>query len=174
MTVGQWFGIKFRATKGFVVSSVIIIVLFALAGRLMFSLPWGTALLAGVMLTVLYWLSDLAHQLGHAWVASRIGYPMSLLQLHWFLIASAYPIDEPPLPAGIHIRRALGGFPVSFFLALLGMALLLFFRLETRLVYYLLLAFSLINFLIFGLGSILPLGFTDGSTLIIWLPRRGE
>jgi len=29
-----------------------------------------------------------------------------------------------------------------------------------------------LNLLVFGVGALLPLGFTDGSTLLTWLPRR--
>jgi hypothetical protein len=32
--------------------------------------------------------------------------------------------------------------------------------------------FALDNLLVFTLGAFLPLGFTDGSTLLYWLPRR--
>ncbi len=32
--------------------------------------------------------------------------------------------------------------------------------------------FALENGLVFTLGAFLPLGFTDGSTLLTWWPRR--
>jgi hypothetical protein len=42
------------------------------------------------------------------------------------------------------------------------------------LAFSLLVFFFLDNLLVFTIGSLLPLGFTDGSTLLAWWPRRGR
>ena len=123
---------------------------------------------------LLHWLSELLHQLGRAAVARRAGYPMREIRLLHLLIISRYPSDEPELPAELHIKRALGGPPVSILLGLLGVTAA-WFWLDSGGVWYLLaLFFGLENLLLLGLGAFVPLGFTDGSTLLIWWPKRGD
>jgi hypothetical protein len=41
-------------------------------------------------------------------------------------------------------------------------------------VWYVFVFFALDNLLFFTLGAFLPLGFTDGSTLLYWWPKRGK
>jgi hypothetical protein len=45
-----------------------------------------------------------------------------MIGLHYYSLysVSLYPPDEPPLPASIHARRALGGFWVNLLAGLLG------------------------------------------------------
>ena len=76
-----------------------------------FNIPIGSALLGGVIVVILHWFSEVVHQLGHAWAARRTGYPMVGVRFGklGILATALYPPDEPPLPAKIHIRRALGG-----------------------------------------------------------------
>lgn len=90
------------------------------------------------------------------------------------LAASRYPSDEPELPAEIHIRRALGGPIASLVVSLLsGFAALALQPVGGALLMVTMFWF-LDNVFVFFLGSLLPLGFTDGSTLLYWWPRRGE
>ena len=91
-----------------------------------------------------HWFAGLVHHLGHAWAARRTGFPMSGIHCRLFLCASRYPRHEPMLPANVHIRRALGGPLFSFLLAVV----------------------------VGALTALLPLGFTDGSTLLKWWPQR--
>jgi hypothetical protein len=134
----------------------------------------GTAVLAGFIATLLHWLAAFWHQIGHAWAARRTGYPMSGIMAVWVLEASLYPRDEPELPARIHIRRALGGPIASFFMALIGGTLAILTQRYGVVVWYLAIFFFLDNLLVFTLGALLPLGFTDGSTLLHYWPRRHE
>ncbi|HTP10251.1 MAG TPA: hypothetical protein VMP08_18485, partial [Anaerolineae bacterium] len=94
------------ALIGSLVLYVIVVVLMAI-----FNIPIGSALLGGLIVVVLHWFTDLVHQLGHAWAARRTGYPMIGIRFGTYgvLSTSLYPPDEPPLPARIHIRRAIGG-----------------------------------------------------------------
>ena len=92
----------------------------------------------------------------------------------WVLAASRYPRDEPELPAEIHIRRALGGPSFSFLLALVAGVIAYLLRTNGGLTWWLALFLFLDNLLIFTIGALLPLGFTDGSTLLYWWPKRGE
>jgi hypothetical protein len=85
---------------------------------------------------------------------------------------SQYPSDEPALPAAIHIQRALGGPSGSLFVSIVAALLALALRNSGELLWVLAVFFFLDNFLVFTLGSLLPLGFTDGSTLVQWWGKR--
>jgi hypothetical protein len=127
-----------------------------------------TAILFGLLCTLLHWLADLIHQLGHARAARRVGYPMTGVRA-WFIFSqSLYPPDEPPLPGNVHIRRALGG-PVASILtgSLAGVLVWLIYP-SQNFIEWALIVFFLDSWLVFGFGAFLPLGFTDGSTLLAW------
>jgi hypothetical protein len=59
-------------------------------------------------------------------------------------------------------------------LDLTSLALALFIGESGGLWYLPVLFFGLENLLLYGLGAFLPLGFTDGSTLLEWWPKRGQ
>lgn len=85
------------------------------------------------------------------------------------LATSRYPANEGELPAKIHIRRALGGPVASAILTILtGLLLLAQPGAAGGVGYWLTLLTFLGNLLVFTLGAFLPLGFTDGSTLLRW------
>src|SRR5690242_10193969 len=113
---------------------------------------------------LLHWLSDIVHHLGHAWAARRTGYPMVGVRLSGVLGSSIYPPDEPPLPAAVHIRRALGGPIASLLLTLVAAAIVLALRSSGGTVWWVALFFFLENLLVFTLQVFLPLGFNDGGT----------
>lgn len=166
-------GIQISGTPLALIGSALLWLLFGLLGRLVFQLAPGQSLLGGFLAMVLHWTSDVLHQLGHSFAAHRVGYPMREIRLLHLLAVSIYPRDEPDLPAEIHIRRALGGAPVSIGLAIIGVLAAALLRPQGGLFYLLAMFFFLENLLVFGLGAFLPLGFTDGSTLQEWWPRRG-
>jgi hypothetical protein len=127
----------------------------------------------GSLLAVgLHWLGELWHQKGHALAARRVGYPMDGVRLWTLLGASLYPRDEPTLPADIHIQRALGGPIASFVLILIALLLLLVVRPTGGVPLLLAQFFLLENIFVFFLGAFLPLGFTDGSTLLRYWGQR--
>ena len=126
------------------------------------------ALLIGLALAILHWVALFVHHFGH-WIAARsTGYPMIGVLLWWALATSLYPRDEPDLPASIHVRRAIGG-PIASFAFALGAGVLAWAMRANAEVSWVLAAFvALDSFIIFGIGSLVPLGFNDGSTLIRW------
>lgn len=144
----------------------------------------GAALLAGVFSSLIFFLSELLHQLGHAWAARRTGYPMTGIHFFLILAASIYPPNEPELSPRLHVRRALGGFWVNLLVGLLfvPMALALWPR-STEILPTLpsLLAWvaaftAVTNVLVLGLGALVPLplpggGATDGGTLMKYWGR---
>lgn len=156
-----------------VLSSLLFWAVLSLLAKFIFELDTATAFFAGLAALLLHWLSDVLHHLGHAFVARRLRYPMREIRMLHLLAVSLYPRDEPDLPAEVHIKRALGGPPVSVLLGLAGLLAALL-PAEGSVWHLLALFFALENLLLFGLGAFIPLGFTDGSTLLEWWPRRGK
>ncbi len=171
-TFATIFGTKLLISQPGIISSIgLWIVLSLLAGWLL-QLSASQAILAGFLAVLLHWFSEFSHHLGHAAAAQRTGYPIELIRMWYFLCLQKYPKDEPDLPAELHIRRALGGPAASLLLSLIGAVAVWALRPFGGLAYYLALFFALENFLVFFLGAFLPLGFTDGSTLLEWWPKR--
>jgi hypothetical protein len=172
LRLGSLFRLKFMARMSAVTGFLLLWLIFSLIGW--FALDWGvaTAVLTAFFAAILHFLGEFWHQLGHAWAAHRTGWPMSGVMFIWVLAASLYPRDEPELPARTHIRRALGGPAASLLLAIvMGMGVW-GIRPFTTPIDYLLLYIFLDNLLFFTLGAMLPLGFTDGSTLLRYWPER--
>lgn len=170
--IGRLAGLQLSAAPSAVMASVVLWLLLSSLAFWLLRLPLGTAVLGGLLGTWLHWFSEIMHHLGHAWAARRVGFPMAGLRL-WFLLGvSLYPRDEGDLPATIHIRRALGGPLLSLLLSILGASLALLLRASGGLAYWLALFFCLENLFVFSLGALLPLGFTDGNTLLEWWPKR--
>jgi hypothetical protein len=87
------------------------------------------------------------------------------VRLWGVLSASVYPPDEPPLPRGVHVWRALGGPLASALLSALALIPPAALPAGGGL-WWLVVFFLLDNALVFTLGALLPLGSTDGSTLV--------
>jgi hypothetical protein len=94
------------------------------------------------------------------------------IQLWWVLSASIYPRDEGSLPAAVHIRRALGGPVASLLLTVIAALIALALRPLGGVYWWVALFFFLDNLLVLTLGAFVPLGFTDGSTLLYWWGKR--
>jgi hypothetical protein len=139
------------------------------------NIPIGTALLGGLIVVALHWFSELAHQLGHAWAARRTGYPMIGIRFGTLGVfaASLYPLGEPLLPAGIHLRRAIGGPIFSAVLSLIGFMIIFAFGSNTTAPWsFVLWFFILENLIVMTLQVFIPLGFNDGATIWRWLRAR--
>jgi len=158
------------ALIGSLVLYVIVVVLMAI-----FNIPIGSALLGGLIVVVLHWFTDLVHQLGHAWAARRTGYPMIGIRFGTYgvLSTSLYPPDEPPLPARIHIRRAIGGPIFSAWLTSIAFLIILMtIRGADAMGTFVLWFFFLENLLVMTLQVFIPLGFNDGGTIWRWMRKR--
>ena len=165
--LGRIAGLKLSARPSAIFGSVLLWALFSVLGWALFASA-ATALSFGLLCATLHWLSNLVHHLGHARAARSTGYPMSGVRL-WFIFGqSLYPADEPPLPGRTHIRRAMGGPSASILLGCLAGALALLIRPAGDLAFWALIVLMLDNWLLLGFGAFLPLGFTDGSTLLTW------
>ena len=131
------------------------------------------AVLAGLMLAALHWAALFVHHFGHALAARSSGHPMVGVRLRWWLGTSLYPRDEVVLPAATHIRRALGGPLASIGFALVASGLALALRSQGNALWIGSAFVALDSLFVFGVGSVIPLGFNDGSTLIRWSTKRG-
>jgi hypothetical protein len=169
---GKIVGLQLWITPSAVIASAVLWLALTLVATFLFDVALIEAVLGGMIAVGLHWLSELWHQKGHALAAKRTGYPMEGNRLWTLLGLSLYPRDEPELPANIHIQRALGG-PIASFILVLVAAILLLVTLPVGGVPVLLAQFFLLeNLFVFFLGAFLPLGFTDGSTLLYWWGKR--
>ena len=171
--LGAFLGLRLRAHTNAVYGSLILWATLSAAGLAFLHLSIWSAIIAGLVATLLHWDSELWHQIGHAWAARRTGYPMQGITFFGLLAASRYPRDEPELPAEIHIRRALGGPKASLLVSLVSGLAAYVLRPVGGAIWMVTVFWFLDNLFVFTLGSLLPLGFTDGSTLLYWWPRRG-
>jgi hypothetical protein len=172
--LGRFVNLNLSAVPSAFVGSIVLWTALCGLAISLLQFPIEQALVASLFATILHWLGETVHQLGHAAFARRTGYPMIGIRYWGVLSASVYPPDETTLPAAIHIRRALGG-PVASLIAA-GAAGLFFLALNpviaNGMVWWLVFFLFLENTLVFCLGALLPLGFTDGSTLFYWWRRK--
>ncbi len=169
--LGRLFGLEIAALPSVWIGSALLWIALAAVGWAALHLPLPAAILGGLLGVALHWLADLLHQFGHAAAARSTGYPMTGITGWWVLSSARYPKDEPELPAATHLRRAFGG-PVGSTIVTIvaaGVAALLWPL--GGLAFYLAALFFLDNLLVFVLGAFLPLGFTDGSTILHYLRK---
>ncbi|MCQ3933039.1 MAG: hypothetical protein DPW16_21525 [Chloroflexi bacterium] len=167
-------GLKICATPSAILGSLVLWVLFTMAGLVFTDLSLIAAVVAGFLTMLLHWAFEIIHQMGHASAARKAGYPMLGVRLYLVLGASLYPSDEPDLPPQIHIRRALGGPKISLAILVIATAILLLVWSAAGDFVRLLALFAFLdNLLVFTIGAIIPFPFpnlieNDGVTLMRW------
>lgn len=167
--LGSLAGLSITADQTALIGSFVLWIILSAIAFVLLQLDPLQAILGALLAVLLHWSSEFVHHLGHAWAARHTGYPMRGIRLWWLLALSKYPRDEPPLPASVHIRRALGGPFFSAILTLLAGVAALALQSVGGLPWYFALFLFLDNLLVFTLGSFLPLGFTDGSTVLKYI-----
>jgi hypothetical protein len=170
--VGQVAGLRLSANLSAIMGSLLLWILLSGIGILGLGMPPATTIAGGLIAVVLHWCSDIVHQLGHARAARATGHPMVGIRLWGVLSTSVYPSDEGSLPASVHVRRALGGAPASLLLTVIIAAIAPALRPLGGVYWWVALFLFLDNLLVLTLGSLLPLGFTDGSTLLHWWGKQ--
>ena len=158
-------GLSITVGASAIISALGLWIALSLLGIFLLNFSVLEAFMVGLAAVALHWLSEFLHQLGHAAAARSTGYPMVGIHFWGLLSSSRYPSDEPVLPMSVHARRALGGPTLSLFVTLFAVVPLLLLRQGTS-AWWLAFFFFLDNLLVFTLGAFLPLGFTDGSTLL--------
>jgi hypothetical protein len=171
--LGTIYGVKITARPSAIIASIALWAIATEVATTFFHASHAAGIVQGLIVTLIHWLSDLLHQLGHAIAARSTGYPMSGLRLWFLLSAGLYPLDEPELPARTHVRRALGG-PLMSLIVTSAAGVIAWLMSSAGSPYAWIAVFAFLdNMLIFTLGAFLPLGFTDGSTLLrLWRERK--
>jgi hypothetical protein len=172
--LGKWGGLQWSMTRSAIVGAIGLWLVVA-ALMVVLNIPIGSALLGGVIVAILHELSEIVHQLGHAWAARRTGYPMSGVRFGVLGIfaASVYPPAEPALPAKVHLRRATGGPIFSAWLSSMAfIVVLMTIRSADAMWSFVLWFFFLDNLIVMTLQVFIPLGFNDGATIWHWIRQR--
>src|ERR1700753_4017302 len=163
----KFLGLDIQITSSGMIGSLILLIVFTGLALAALQLSILGALVWGLVAVLLYWSGEFLHQYGHLGAGRRVGYPLTGMQTWWVFARSLYPADEPTLPAAVHIRRALGGAPVSIGLGIVfGILALVLKDSLSEPLWALIVLYAVLNFFYFGMGAFLPLGFTDGSTLL--------
>jgi len=167
-------GLVLSAEPAVIVGTIVLWATLSGIGVGLLDLPLAQGVVGGLVAVMLHWASEIVHNLGHAWAAQRTGHPMIGIRLGQGLVfaTSLYPADEGPLPGEIHIRRALGGPIGSLALSVVAGIIALVLYPGGGVARWVSLFFFVDNFFLFTLGAFLPLGFTDGSTLLAWWGKR--
>lgn len=170
--LGTLAGLRLTAGPSALAGSALLWALLSGIAAVALRVPLAAAIVGSLVAVLLHWASELAHQLGHATAARATGHPMTGVRLWWLLGMSRYPRDEGSLPAAVHIRRALGGPAASLLLTLAAAGVALALRPAGGAAWWVALFWALENLLVFTLGAFVPLGFTDGSTLLRWWGKQ--
>lgn len=176
--LGEIAGLRLTAHWTALVGFVLLWAILSVVAIGLFYLSPLTGILGALAATLLHYFSEFFHQWGHARAAKRVGYPMIGVRYWWILGASIYPKDEPQLPGSVHIKRALGGPAESLKLTVIVGALAFIMIVlmptdggSTPFQEYLMILTAFLfldNLFVFTLGAFVPLGFTDGSTILRW------
>lgn len=164
--LGKLGGLTISAKRNIFIGIPVLWAILAAIAYLVIRLSLTEALIGGLIGALLHILFEMIHQFGHAIAARGTGYPMIGMRFWWVLAASIYPSEEPQLPAATHIRRALGGPIISGIITLIAGLLAWLLMPTGGLPYWLALFAFLDSLFVFTIGALLPLGFTDGSTLL--------
>jgi hypothetical protein len=171
--LGKIYGLDISVSPSALVWLAALWGILAVVGVALLHLSLVEAVVGALLATLLHVVGEILHQIGHARAARQTGYPMTGVRLWGVFGMSIYPPDEPALPAAVHIRRALGGPTFSLLVSVVALVILIVMSLFSKgLPFWLSLFFFLDNLFTFTLGSFLPLGFTDGSTIFYWRSHR--
>lgn len=176
--LGKFLGLEWGLRPTAIVGSLILWVIFSIIAYIVLR-DWPTAVWASLICTDLHWLGDILHQSGHALAAKSTGYPQKRWIIQHILLTTLYPKDEPLLSPAVHIRRALGGAPVSLLIAAVAGYFAFVTPPASPFWLFILQFIFWENLLLYGLGALLPanlltrIGFdTDGDTLYkLWRGR---
>lgn len=170
--LGRVLGLTVTAETTAFLAGILLWAVLAVLGKEFFALTGPDVVVGGGLLVLLHYGLGFVHQFGHALAAAQTGHEMTGFHYWLLLTRSIYPYDERPLPANVHIRRARGG-PIASGIAsgVLGLLTLLMIPLgglTLMIVGFLFLD----NLLLFTLGALLPLPFTDGGTFKYWRDKQ--
>jgi Zn-dependent protease len=170
--LGRFAGLAVSAVPSAIAGSLVLWAFYGFLGAWFFHADTLEAVPGGLALMMLYWLSELLHQSGHAAAARSVGKPMTGVRFYLTLGMSLYPENEGAVTPDQHLRRAVGGPIRSAVVTLITgaiAAVMAFLHVPGAWVAVL---YAVSNLLVFTLGALLPLGFNDGSSIIRALRAR--
>ncbi len=170
--LGEFQGLNIYAKPSVFPAAILIWAVVSFLGLKVFKLKPATAVIGGIMALTIHFISEGWHQIGHAGMAEQTGHPMEGMEFWGPLASSKYPKNEGMLAADVHIQRALGGPIFSLAFALISGMIALVLRPIGGTALLLTYFTFLDNLLVFTIGALLPLGFTDGSTILHWWGHR--
>ena len=170
--IGETLGLLLRARPTAFLSGIVIWVILSLLGMKLLKWKPEKAIAGGFLAMLIHYFSEWWHQFGHAQAAEQTGYPMSGMEFNGPIATSVYPRNEGVLSAEVHIQRAIGGPIFSLMLTIVSGLIAVTLRPLGGPALVLAYFSCLDNLLVFTIGALLPLGFTDGSTLLRWMGRR--
>ena len=162
---------QIRAHPTFWAGMIVVWFIFTLVAGAWLDLTLVEEVLWGFLAMLFHVEAILIHYFGHYWASQRSGYPMSGIHLWMVLGRPVFPEDEPELTNATHRQRAWGGPVASCLGGIFYLVLALLLRPISPFWWSVLLVGFIDNFFIFCLGALLPLGFTDGSTLLRYRER---
>ena len=166
--LGEIMGLQMKARPTALLSAVAIWIVLTLFGWKLLKWKPERALAGGFLAMLIHFLLEWWHQFGHSQAAEQTGYPMTGMEFAGPIAVSQYPENEGVLSADVHIQRALGG-PIFSLMMTIVLGLITLILRPIGGPALVLAYFSLAdNFLVFTIGALIPLGFTDGSTLLQW------
>lgn len=168
-----FFGVPITYVRSAIYGSLVLVIVLTIAAILLTDLTPLDALIAGFIAMLLFWLSDIVHQYGHAVAAKRTGYPLSHIRMRTIISITIYPATEPQLSPDIHIQRALGGPIASAIMTIIvGILTLMFWEVGGMLQF--LLGYTFLTNLFLAVGSLAVPLYTDflefdgGTILHYW------
>lgn len=169
--LGSIAGLRLSARPSFFTVRFLFLIALALVGRFVFNLSRPKALFGAITAVVLDAFAVLVHQLGHAWIAKRVGWPMIGISFWGLFSTCIYPPDEPELPAKVHIQRAVGGPIASLLLGLTSGAPALWLLPKGGLARLLALFWVVNNCFVKFVLAFGPFSWTDGPPVRYWAKR---
>ncbi len=165
-TIAHIAELELRVAPSAVASFLLTWGALAVAGARWGGLSRRAAAFGGLVAAIGHWDAIFTHHLGHALAARTTGYPMSGVDFRGPLGVSRYPDDEPPLNAATHRHRALGGPLLSAASGVMFGILALALRRRGGVPYRVAQFLCFDNLGVIAVGSLVPLGPTDGGTLL--------
>jgi hypothetical protein len=169
--LGSIAGLRISVQPSFFTARLSFIATLALLGRFIFKLSRPQALFGAIIAVVLDAFAVLIHQLGHAWMANRTGWPMTGIRFWGLFSTCTYPPEEPELPPEVHIQRAVGGPIISLLLGLVTGVPLLLLSPKKGLGRLLALFWVVNNIAVKFVLAFGPAPWTDGPPLRYWGKR---
>jgi hypothetical protein len=172
----NFLGLRYSVAKSALYGSALVWLVATILAYFLAHLTILDSIIAGVLATILHWLGEIVHQYGHYLASKAVEHPMIGVRLWAIIGSSLYPKEEGELPAGIHIRRALGGPAISFVVLIISAAVWYFVGSYSPMTNFLLLWIVWEQILIYALAALLPIKIgdfaVDGGTILYWLRKR--